>query len=49
MKAWIPLIGLVFVKELPNIKFWNVQTITYLVYQITMEIILLYSLTYFIQ
>ena len=42
LKPWIPLIGIIYASELPSIKFWNIQTILYMLYQIGMEIIFLY-------
>lgn len=38
-KCWIPLIGVIYASELPSIKFWNGQTIGFILYHIGFEIL----------
>jgi hypothetical protein len=40
-KCWIPLIGAIYANQLPSIKFWNLQTVLFIVYHISFEIILI--------
>jgi hypothetical protein len=47
-KCWIPLIGVIYANELPNIKFWNGQTIGFILYHISFEILALILFTKYI-
>jgi len=40
-KHWIPLIGIIYASEFPNIKFWSVKTALWILFHIGFEILLI--------